>query len=438
MKKNPHSRERNRKITAAFILMLACGLAVLSAIAAPYPVIQDFYEDLARMRKDDQYGFIDKRGNWIIEPAFAEAYSFSDGLCVVKNNSGETLVLNKDGQPAFPFPAQYWISPHNARYSEGLLGVYRYWNRSGVDYFTAEYMDTQGKIVLPNSGAGIYYKSVDEFSEGYAHVQVYRSVDLLDGRNPYDMDLYYDAYIDTEGNETVNVTRLIRIPWNRSKGFSCAPMLDGYAVVSAAEDPDRYKEETEVMYTIIDKTGHICYSVKCREYKMQHTIGTVTFSTSPRDAIVINCGDGIFAVFNQMDDTVYFIDAFGKRIIAETFHNPFEEKWVMRTGANADLNKYCFSDGLALVGTDYKGRIVPCYIDTQGNVIIREKWSDAKAFSEGLAAVCSNGKWGYINTNGKYVIEPKYDSVRSFCNGAAVVDLGDEWYIIDTAGNVLY
>lgn len=52
---------------------------------------------------------------------------------------------------------------------------------------------------------------------------------------------------------------------------------------------------------------------------------------------------------------------------------------------------------------------------------VAPKYEDAKAFSDGLAAVKSGGKWGYIDESGKTAIPLKYDFAGRFKEGVAVV-----------------
>jgi hypothetical protein len=56
------------------------------------------------------------------------------------------------------------------------------------------------------------------------------------------------------------------------------------------------------------------------------------------------------------------------------------------------------------------------------------------SFSEGLARVELNGKWGYIDKEGKEVIPIKYDWARSFSEGLACVKLNGKWGYIDKEG----
>lgn len=41
------------------------------------------------------------------------------------------------------------------------------------------------------------------------------------------------------------------------------------------------------------------------------------------------------------------------------------------------------------------------YIDSKGDTIINFEYKDANNFSEDLASVCKNGKYGYINKKEK-------------------------------------
>lgn len=49
-------------------------------------------------------------------------------------------------------------------------------------------------------------------------------------------------------------------------------------------------------------------------------------------------------------------------------------------------------------------------------------------FSEGLAVISLNGKYGYIDKTGM-IVKPQFDSVKEFENGFASVRLG-KWGVI--------
>ncbi|MCL1808429.1 MAG: WG repeat-containing protein [Clostridiales bacterium] len=68
------------------------------------------------------------------------------------------------------------------------------------------------------------------------------------------------------------------------------------------------------------------------------------------------------------------------------------------------------------------------------------KYDGVQQFSEGMAAVMLDGKWGFIDKAGNEVVPPEYEVVRQFSEGMAAVKSGDwrtgKWGFIDKAGNV--
>ena len=58
-------------------------------------------------------------------------------------------------------------------------------------------------------------------------------------------------------------------------------------------------------------------------------------------------------------------------------------------------------------------------------------------FSENLASVRKNNKWGYIDRNGKLVIDYFYDKAKNFKEGLAPVCIDNKWGYIDSQGNLV-
>jgi hypothetical protein len=79
----------------------------------------------------------------------------------------------------------------------------------------------------------------------------------------------------------------------------------------------------------------------------------------------------------------------------------------------------------------------PIYVDRQGKVALRVKGGEAHGFSEGLAGVEVDGRWGFIDPRGKWVVPPRFDRVGSFSQGLAAVEIEGKWGYADRAGNVV-
>ena len=91
---------------------------------------------------------------------------------------------------------------------------------------------------------------------------------------------------------------------------------------------------------------------------------------------------------------------------------------------------YPFSEGLAKVEAD--GRFG--YIDKEGKEVVSPKYEDAEDFREGLAAVKADGRYGYIDKEGKEVVSPKYEDVWDFREGLARVEADGKYGYIDKEG----
>jgi hypothetical protein len=117
-------------------------------------------------------------------------------------------------------------------------------------------------------------------------------------------------------------------------------------------------------------------------------------------------------------DTFGFIDKDGKFISSPTF------LWV---GS--------FSEGFAPVKTA-NGTLA--FVDRDGKVVpaLSGKFEMlfSSGFVSGLAAVRSEGKFGFIGTDGKWVIDPQFEAVGTFADGLAAVRVGGKSGFIDRKG----
>lgn len=119
-----------------------------------------------------------------------------------------------------------------------------------------------------------------------------------------------------------------------------------------------------------------------------------------------------------------YIDGKGKVIIAPTIR--------------AFLGNYGgeFHDGRAQIDTD------GIYVDANGKRIANPNLEAAWDYSEGLAAAAPKGQrlWGYIDTHGDFAISPRFESgpndhVWSFSDGLAKVEVNKRYGFIDHSGS---
>lgn len=76
------------------------------------------------------------------------------------------------------------------------------------------------------------------------------------------------------------------------------------------------------------------------------------------------------------------------------------------------------------------------FVDRAGQPVIPFEYDEARPFSEGLAGVRLQKRWGYIGPDGKIVIEPRYVIALDFSGGlAAVATETNAFTFIDRSGN---
>ena len=78
------------------------------------------------------------------------------------------------------------------------------------------------------------------------------------------------------------------------------------------------------------------------------------------------------------------------------------------------------------------------YIDRQTRQeVIPARFERAMPFSEGVAAVRIEGRYGYIDHRGEIVIAPRFDLAGEFYQGLAAILVGDRVGIINRAGEIV-
>ena len=91
-----------------------------------------------------------------------------------------------------------------------------------------------------------------------------------------------------------------------------------------------------------------------------------------------------------------------------------------------------FTDGIAIVVTNGK---FGC-IDSKGEMVIPVAYEQIGPFLEGLSLVHLDGKFGFVDRTGTTVIQPAYDSAGSFHEGLASVVMHGNYGFITTAGKI--
>ncbi|WP_395767762.1 WG repeat-containing protein [Aquirufa sp.] len=320
---------------------------------------KDKYE-LIPVKSDSKWGYINKKGNYIINPQFAEANLFYDDLALVKEDGpdGKYGFINKEGQfiikPTYKFATSF---------SEGLA-----WVTSTLSH--PQLINTKGEVITELKSATYVYT----FNEGLAAFS-------------NDKNLY--GFVNKSGEVVIT-------PQFHSVGY----FSQGLCAVS--------NEKGDVGF--IDKTGKLVMnyqfggSVLLESFTFHEDLCVVLgkndkygvinkegeFVINPQYEYLNDNCNGMFGF--RMENKLGWIDKTGKILINPQFE---------------DFSQFVYN-GLApiLSGKTYG------YIDKEGSFKINPQFEMAYAFIGKIAAVRSGEKFGFIDGEGKFVINPQFDDVH--------------------------
>jgi hypothetical protein len=316
-------------------------------------------EALFQVQKNGKVGFINNRGQVVINFEFDEVSDFSEGLARVfyKNKIG---CIDTKGNLVIPIKYEYMLE-----FSDGLAVVEV---KSGQGY-----IDRTGQIIIPTK-----FHRANSFQNGFAVVEnpkkpwasfINKSgeIVLTDRVNP--LSRYNEGLINCNDNENwgyMNIAGEIVV----NPIFAYArPFYEGKAAVAPVPLEQKHKR-TERFYGFIDKTGKMVIPPIYQGADLKFS-------------------EGLCAVQN---DGFGYIDITGELVIPYQFY----------------LGNH-FSEGLACVQFTEDGKYG--FINKEGSVIVPPAFDSADDYKNGLAAVYLGKKFGkilsgYINETGDYVWEP--------------------------------
>ncbi len=267
------------------------------------------------------------------------------------------------------------------------------------------FINNRGRIVIPPSiEARISY--VGDFSEGLARIE-------------------NQGFIGENGSWVI-----------RKSSFWLYDFSDGLAKFTPGIDGEDFRDG------YLDRTGRELFAVGARRGG-SFSDGLAPFEGEGQSGDIASLRNGPY----RDPEPVGFVDKTGKIAIAPVFAEvgPF-----VRGLARAVLDGPCYRvtpendhEGSPTTGnaTSCGGAPpsakAPCgvgFLDLKGAFAIPAQFEAARDFSEDLAAVRSQGRWGYIGRDGNFVIPPQFDQAESFHGGYAAVKIGKSWGYIDRGG----
>lgn len=259
------------------------------------------------------------------------------------------------------------------------------------------YINMQGGIVIEPT-----YEYTGFFTDGLAPVKEHESFGYIDKNNKM----------------------IISPKYSFASEFSY-----GYASVSTG-DPGAY------LWGFIDKKGYEIVKpqfVHAEDFTPEGYAFVILYKDQEYVNAMVNTEGEIilledYEIISSFSDGYATIKKEGKYGFIDTEFNIVIQPTYTSVGS--------FSEGYAFA-EDSKGRYI---IDKNGDIVKKAEHIFGP-FSQGLAVVKIDDKFGYMDKEGKLFIEPKYDRAFRFYNGLARVQLktedGYKWGFIDTKGNVI-
>ncbi len=318
----------------------------------------DFHESAARVRINNKYSYVSADGEILIyPPTFDYCEDWSEGCAVVELSTNCYRWINLNAQNIISVGDNVALGKG---FSEGLIACKI--NNKGWGYASKS-----GAMAIQAQ-----YKSIwtGDFHEGLASVCM--SEDWSNYWGPW-------GFIDKTGK--------VIIPGKfamRTYPYNCPP------------------EFSEGLAAIEEWNGNGKYGFINHE-------GKFVIPAQYEDAC--NFSEGLAAV--KIDGKWGFINKKGVLVIPAKFSGDHQQY-------------HGFKDGMALVGwiNNKDGKWYHAFIDKTGKMVFSLKQkgiTKASNFSEGLAAVEINGKWGFVDKTGKLVIPAIFESCGNFHEGLAWV-----------------
>ena len=288
------------------------------------------------------------------------------------------------------------ISDHGmGEFSEGLAAL-RVKERSWI------FIDETGQIAFE-----IEAISVDPFSDGYSHLIEWSNQGILQHQ-----------FLDKQGNIVFNKTL------DEGESFS-----EGLAAVVIDGKPH-----------YINTSGEIAIR-NIRGGSFNEGLARAKDNDTRKCGYIDKTGE--FVIEPVYSSTDKFSDGLGRyKNLVDLSTDEWEYGYLNRDGEvviDPIISKFepvDFSDGMARAFDS--ARYLQGFIDKTGELVIPLEYEHLRDFSEGLAAVRIDDKWGYIDKQNNTVIEPLFNNAWPFKNGLAWVETEEGNGYINKKGEFIW
>jgi len=359
------------------------------AFEKEYDDVRPFSDGMAWVKRGNEQGYIDNKGNEIAFNKYETYPDFSNGVAAV-SIKGKYGFIDRTGKEITPL--RYGDVK---KFSEGFCAVrdHQYWG----------FVDSTGKEICI-TGTNFEYKEAWAFHNGYAKVQL-----LAGGKF---------TYVDKTGKQMGG------LQFRDARDFS-----EGLAAVEVMADVD-YR------YGFIDVSGKFVIPAKYKAaWRFSDGIAVVTKENN-KQALIDKNGKEI-ADFSYKNESGYY-----HGLVAVKYDGKFS--FVNNKGKLVKYEGEAYGlpgEGLVyLKKLDKQGERMCLVFNNEMQPVSDFLYEFVFDFHDGWARVKRNGgKTGFINKAGKEMIPVQYYSAKDFSNGfAKVSDMTGKNFYIDVFGREFF
>lgn len=353
------------------------------------------------------FGFIDSTGQVVIEGDFDDGSDFHYGLAAVAKNGKWGFI---DTAGVIVIPMEYDDARGFGSEGRAIVGKN---GKYGV-------IDSDGQVILP-----LEYDVCYDYTEGLAAVNKDGKWGFVDVNGQIVIPLEYDAaesfdhgfapvckdgkcgYIDRSGAIAVPIEYDGCITRALLGQVTLVKQGERWGIVWLTDLAEEVIENTEPETEVPETSEASVETNPSAAYDVSDLI-PLDGDPFPEDDCfsTFNAGNGIGedAVLQittkRSDGKIRIFDYAGQRI-GDFDYDEIES----------------FSEGLAAVSHDGKWG----FVDRNYQLVIPMVYDQVGVFSNGLADVKQNGAWGYLDRQGQIVIPPQYEIAAAFRDGIAPV-----------------
>lgn len=352
-----------------------------------------------RIKINDYYGFLDSNFNQIIKPIYTKVGIFSSNLCYVKNENFNGFINIKGEQildsTSFKFCEKFY--GHLASFDQIIENTGK---QNG-------FINIKGEVVVEPKYSMVYDFQLDLIvvgkNNGFLNLLNQEGKEIVEDIYSSDVTLSFNnklakvkkklkyGFIDLNGNE------VIKCKFSGVEDFRCSISV--------------FKEKK--LYGCINKLGEII--VEPKYDKINGFANTISLQNSNS--------------YNMAYDSAI------KNAFMNLEYSNTDARSIVSIGSSYGLIDTNGMEVIPLIFDDFdyypkeeaykvKKRNDYGFVDIQGNELVVPQFKMARNFSNGLAAIKINEKWGFVNKSGKVVIECKFTNCSDFVgDGYAILEL---------------